>query len=151
MTLQMNAKEILTVHKIKHVLRTSVVTLAKRFCVAIEQHVRQNPIGLFVLAPSGCRAIRQWVALKQAVDLIMIVKTTKNVSSLLKIVSLSVQIILVLKVHPALRVITKSSACVTIHLKEMGTLPVMSQVSLVFKQSINNIPTILNDETIEQE
>ena len=36
----MNAKEILTVHKIKHVLQTSVVTLAKRFCVAIEQHVK---------------------------------------------------------------------------------------------------------------
>jgi hypothetical protein len=38
--LNMNAKEILTVHRIKHVLRTSVETLAKRFCVAIEQHVK---------------------------------------------------------------------------------------------------------------
>jgi hypothetical protein len=38
--LNMNAKEILTARKIKHVLRTSVVTLAKRFCVAIEQHAK---------------------------------------------------------------------------------------------------------------
>ena len=149
MTLQMNAKEILTAHKIKHVLRTSVVTLAKRFCVAIEQHVRQSPIGLFVLAPSGCRAIRQWVALKQAVGLIMIVKTTKNVNSLQKNVFLFAQIILVLKVHHAVRVITKSSACVTIHWKEMDTHRVMSQVSLRFNQSINQKRYI--HETIEQE
>ena len=140
MTLQMNAKEILTVHKIKHVLQTSVVTLAKRFCVAIEQHVKQNPIGLFVLAQQGCKEIRQWVALKQAVGLIMIVKTTKNVSLLLKNVSLFAQIILVLRVHHAARVITKSSACVTILQKEMDTFHVMSQVSLVFNQSINHKP-----------
>ena len=141
MTLQMNAKEILIVHKIKHVLRTSVVTLAKKSCVAIEQHAKLNPIGLSVFAPSGCRAIRQWVALKQAVGLIMIVKRTKNVNSLQKNVFLFAQIILVLKVHHAARVITKSSACVIIHLKEMDTLPVMSQVSLLFNQSINHKPT----------
>ena len=131
--LQMNAKQTLTVLKIKHVLQTNVLIHARKFYVVIGQLVKSNPTELSAFVQLECKAILWYLVLKQVAGQTLIVKTENDVNFLVKNVFLCVQLILVPKELHALLVIIKNFVLATIPFKETVILPVMNQVSWLHK------------------
>ena len=129
----MNAKQTLTVLKIKHVLQTNVLIHARKFYVVIGQLVKLNPTELSVFVQLECKAILQYLVPKQVAARTQIVKTENDVSSLVKNAFLCVQIIHVPKELHVLLVIIKNFVLATIPFKETVILPVMNQVSWLHK------------------